>query len=108
MDIKNEKVISWAEAKKILSDKEKNKELVYEQKNALDHLRKFCKLPEIKSKKIIEELSAIENLKERHVIGILNFMPENLDELRTLFSNDRIVLSDDDSKKIVKIVKNNK
>ncbi|MCK5016900.1 MAG: hypothetical protein KAS32_07490 [Candidatus Peribacteraceae bacterium] len=108
MDIKNEKVISWSEAKKILSDKEKNKELVYEQKNALDHLRKFCKLPETKSKKIIEELGTMENLKERHIVGILNFLPENLDELRTLFSNDRIVLSEDDSKKIVKIVKDNK
>ena len=108
MDIKNEKVISWADAKKILSDKEKNKELVYEQKNALDHLRKFCKLPETKSKKIIEELSAIECLKERHVVGIINFLPENSDELRTLFSNDRIVLSEDDSKKIVKIIKGNK
>lgn len=108
MNIKDEKVVSWIEAKKILSEKEKNRELVYEQKNALEHLRKFCKIPEKKYEKIIEELKAMDKLKERHIVSIINFMPENQNDLRVLFANERLVLTEDDKKKILKLVKENK
>jgi len=108
MDIKNERAVSWADAKKILMDKEKVRELVYEQKNALEHLRKFCKLSEKKYGKIVEDLRTIEKLKEKHIVGIINFLPENEEELRVLFANERVVLTDDDKKKILKIVKDNK
>lgn len=108
MDIENEKVVSWLNAKKILMETEKKKELVYEQKNALEHLRKFCKLPEKKYGKMIEDLKKIEKLKDKHIAGIINFLPETQDELRILFANERVVLTDDDNKKILKIVKENK
>lgn len=108
MDVRNEKAVSWTDAKKILLEEEKKKELVYEQKNALDHLRKFCKLPEKKYSKMVEELRGIEKLKEKHIVSILNFLPENQEELRVLFANERVVLTDDDKKKILKIVKDNK
>jgi DNA-directed RNA polymerase subunit F len=108
MNVKDEKAVSWADAKKILSESEKNKELVYEQKNALDHLRKFCKLPEKKYEKMFEELKAMDRLKDRHIINIINFLPENQNELRVLFANERLVLNEDDKKKILKIVKDNK
>lgn len=108
MNIKEEKSVSWVEAKKVLSEKEGNRELVYEQKNALEHLRKFCKIPEKKFEKMVEELRGMEKLKERHIVSIINFMPENQNELRVLFANERLVLTDDDKKKILKIVKENK
>jgi DNA-directed RNA polymerase subunit F len=108
MNVRDEKVVSWLEAKKILSEKEKNRELVYEQKNALEHLRKFCKLPEKKYEKIVEELKAMDKLKGRHIVSIINFMPENQNDLRVLFANERLVLTEDDKKKILRIVKENK
>ncbi|MEM5871799.1 MAG: hypothetical protein QW051_02920 [Candidatus Aenigmatarchaeota archaeon] len=108
MNIKNEKIVSWFEAKKILSEKEKNKELVYEQKNALDHLRKFCKLADKKYETILNELKKIDKLKDKHIIMLLNFLPENQNELNTLFASERLVLSDDEKKKILEIIKENK
>ena len=108
MDVKDEKAISWLNAKKILLEKEKNKELVYEQKNALEHLRKFCKLPEKKYSKMLEELRKIDKLKDKHIAGIINFLPETQDELRVLFASERVVLTDDEKKKILKTVKENK
>ena len=108
MDIKGEKQISWFDVKKVLLGKEKDKELGYEQKNALDHLRKFCKISEKKATAMREELCKMEKLKEKHVNFIVNFLPENLDELRTVFAHDRIVLSEDEKKKIIKVVKDNK
>jgi DNA-directed RNA polymerase subunit F len=106
MEIKSEKVTNWVEAKKILMKKEK--ELGYEQKNALEHLRKFCKISEKKVKKMMEELGKLEKLRDKHIVNIINFLPENLDELRVLFAHERVVLSDEDKKKILKIVKENK
>ena len=40
METKGERFVTLAEAKKILEKKAKEKELGYEQKNALEHLRK--------------------------------------------------------------------
>ena len=105
MEVKSEEVVSWSEVKRMLMEKEKKKELGYEQKNALEHLRSFSKLSETKEKKIVEALSRIEKLRKKHMINILNFLPENLNELKILFSNERIVLSDDDKKNIIKIIK---
>jgi len=108
MNVRNEKIVSWAEAKKIISEKENGKEFAYEQKNALDHLRKFCKLPEKKYEKMVEELKGIEKLKVKHIVSIINFLPENQNDLRLLFANERLVLNDDEKRKILKIVKDAK
>jgi len=108
MEVKSERVANWVEVKKILSRMEKEKELGYEQKNALEHLRKFCKISESKAEKIINELRKIEKLKDKHIANIVNFLPENLDELRIIFANERVVLTDDDKKQILKIVKENR
>ena len=107
MEVNDEKAANWIEVKKILMKREKEKELGYEQKNALEHLRKFCKLPESKTEKMLDELKKIEKLKDKHIVNIVNFLPENSDELRILFANERVVLTDDDKKKILKIVKDN-
>jgi DNA-directed RNA polymerase subunit F len=105
MEVKNDRVVTWPEAKKILLEKEKQKELGYEQKNALEHLRKFCKMSEKNFKEIKEELKKIEKLNERQITNIINLLPQNLDELRVIFANERIVLSEEDKKKILDIVK---
>ncbi len=108
MEIENVKNVNWIFVKKVLASKEKEKELGYEQKNALDHLRKFCKISEKKAETIREELVKIGKLKEKHMNYILNFLPDNLDDLRLIFAHERVVLSEDDKKKILKIVKSNK
>ena len=105
MDVKEEKEITWAEAKKLLGSREKEKELGYEQKNALEHLRKFSKLSEKKVKEMFEELGKIERLKDRQKINIINMLPQDMDDLRVLFANEVMSLSDENKKKILSIVK---
>lgn len=107
MEVREEKMITWATAKKLLEVKEKEskKELGYEQKNALEHLRKFSKLSEKKAKDMLDELGKIERLKERQRIGIVNMMPQDMDDLKVLFANEVLSLSEDDKKKILSIVK---
>ncbi len=103
MDIKEQKQITLAEAKKILEEKEKQKELVYEQKNALEHLRKFSKLSHQKVEEMYSELEKIRKLSERHIVAIIDHLPEDPDYLRILLSG--LDLSAEDKKKIIDAVK---
>ena len=105
METKGERFVTLAEAKKILEKKAKEKELGYEQKNALEHLRKFSKLSEKEANEMIEELQKIGKLRERHIVAIVNILPMDPDELRLLLSNEVVTLSDEDKKKIISIVK---
>lgn len=105
MEIKNEKIVTWAEAKSILEKRAKEKALGYEQKNALEHLKKSSKLSLSKTEELVKALSEITKLKERHIAFIANFLPQDEDDLRVLFANELINLKPDDRKKILSIVK---
>jgi len=105
MKVDSEKFVAWPVIKKALERKEKEKELSYEQKNALEHLRKFTKLSEKDAVEMAEELSKVERLKEKHVVSIINHMPQDPEELRVLFANEVANLSDEDKRKIISIVK---
>lgn len=104
MDILDEKFVSWSEAKKILEKKAKEKELGYEQKNALEHLKKFSKLSEKKISDMIKSFKKNEKLRDRHIMNIVSILPQNMDELNILFSNEIITLSEDEKKNILKSV----
>jgi len=105
MRVESEKFVAWAEVKKVLEKKEKEKELSYEQKNALEHLRKFSKISEKEANEMAEELGKIERLREKHIISIINHLPQDPDDLRVLFANETVSISDEDRKKIISIVK---
>ncbi len=105
MEIVEEKFVTWSDAKKVLDKKSKEKELGYEQKNALEHLRKFSKMTQKSVTELRGDLDKIERLKERHKVAIIDMLPNDEDELRMLFSNEIMTISDDDKKKIVSLVK---
>ena len=104
MEVTEEKFVSWAEARKILEKKEKEKELGYEQKNALDHLRKYSKLSTKKAEELADKLRKNERLNDRHVTNIVDQLPKSVEEVNLLFSNEIITLADDDKKAIIKAV----
>jgi DNA-directed RNA polymerase subunit F len=105
MKVNEEKLITWHEARKILDSKAKEKALGYEQKNALEHLKKFCKISGKAAEEMVSKLAENRKLKEKHIISIINIMPKNTDELRILFANEAITLSEEEKKKIINIVK---
>ena len=105
MDIKSEKFVTPYEARKILKKKSKEMELNYEQKNAFDYLNKFCRIAEKDIEALSSELRGVEKLNDKHIVGIVGMMPKDDEDLRLLFANERIVLADDDKKKIIAAVK---
>jgi DNA-directed RNA polymerase subunit F len=105
MEIKSERFVTSYEAKKILKKREKESELNYEQKNALDYLNKFKKKAEKDVRELLDTLGKIEKLQERHVVAIVETLPRDEDDFRLLFANERIVLGDNERQQILSAVK---
>ena len=100
-----EKPVTLSEVKNILEKISKDrKELLYEQRIALEHAQMFAKLPVTKTKKVIEELSKLDFLKENQVYKIADILPLNEDDVKTIFAKERTTIGNDEIKKILDIV----
>jgi DNA-directed RNA polymerase subunit F len=105
MKVIEDKLITAAETKSIIKAREKEKELGYEQKSALESLSKHCKLTPKRAEEMEAELRKIERLRDRHVVAVMDNMPQDMEDLRVLFASDVINLSEDDKKAILSVVK---
>ena len=99
------KPVTLTEVKNILKKVEKDrKELLYEQKIALEHAHKFAKLSVKKSEGLIKELLKLDFLHEIHAYKIADILPSTEDDVKTIFAKERITLSENDIKKILDLV----
>lgn len=105
MNILSEEVITDSAAKEMLESRSKNSELKYEQKNALETLRKFIKFNPEKIKVLTEELKRVEKLRDRQIVAIANFLPENKDDLRAILHKEYTNFSPEDMNTILEIVR---
>jgi len=105
VEIVIEEDVSMHEAKKILEDRRKERDLVYDQKICVDYLEKSSKITLAKSRNLVEELSKISILKPRYISLILNMLPDTEEEVDVLFSKERTNLKKEEVKQIVEIVK---
>ena len=97
--------ISMPEAKEIIEEREKEKELGYEQKLAAEHLKKFTKLSPADAKKFLKELGEILRMSPETIVQIANLMPKTADELRLIFAREKFSLKEDETTKILELVK---
>jgi DNA-directed RNA polymerase subunit F len=100
------KPVSLSEVKNILKKVEKEREeLLYEQKIALEHARKFVKLNVKKNNDMVRELSNLDFIQEIHAYKIADILPTSEDDVKTIFAKERITLDENETKKILEIVK---
>lgn len=109
MQILEEKNITLAEAKAILEKKEQEKvaaqkELGYEQKVTLEHLRKFVRLSPETTEKAKKELEALGVLKDYQISALIDVLPKNEEEVNMLFVKERIGLEKEQVGKILSIL----
>jgi len=105
MNILSEEVVPDVEAKTLLENREKEGELRYEQKNALELLRKSVKLDKEKNASLIEELKKVEKLREKQIVTIVNFLPEDRDDLRAVLQKEYSALTNDEINLVLEILK---
>lgn len=105
MKVKKERFISMAQARSVLKKSSDEEDLVYEQKNALEFLDKHSPLKKKDSQKLKEDLEKIEKLRNKHIVVIMDNLPQTKDDLRVLFTKEVVSLSDKDKDRILKAVK---
>ncbi|MCX6821380.1 MAG: DNA-directed RNA polymerase subunit F [Candidatus Aenigmarchaeota archaeon] len=104
-EILKEMLITNTEAKNILAERKKEIELGYEQKNALDYLKKYDRLTEKRFKELVEKLTEIKKLRERQIILIANLLPQDSEDLRLILEKDYSLLIDEEKNLIFETVK---
>ncbi len=108
IEILNEQALSMSEMKEELKKiKSRDKELTFRANKVEEYLNTFDtvdfkKVEELKKK--LEGLNVLR-LKDRHIVKILDVMPEDLDSLRLIFSGENLTLKQEDLDKILKALK---
>ena len=102
--ILDRKPLNLNEVEKILediSDSDKNEEMKI-------HLKKFLKNKPERAEKIKQELEQADllKLKREHIVKIVDLIPEDASDLNKIFTD--ISLNEDETNKILEIIKNSK
>ncbi len=99
--------ISNSEVLDFVNKREKEKELTYREEKTKEYLKKTTKLKLSDFKKAKEELLALEipRISQDHIIKILDIMPKSGTELRAIVSHSGTILVDEDSSKIIDVLK---
>ena len=101
----DKKLVTISEVKNILKKIEKDRpELTYEQRIALEHSNKFSKLTNQKSKDLIKDLMKLEFIEEIHAYKIVDLLPKNSEDIKTIFAKERLNLDENKIKEIIKLV----
>ena len=107
--IKNIKALSLAEVEGILKKHPQIEENMAA-KSTTEYIGKFVKLKPEKAlgiKEILKELN-IEKLKDKHISKIIDFMPEDAEDLKKIFVGEDFSLEQDEINRILEKIKESK
>lgn len=108
MEILKEDEVDIHEAKRILEERQKESDLVYEQKICIEFLEKISKSLGADTKQLYEDLVKIGILRPRHIALIVNIMPDTEEEVQSIFSKETINLKKEEITQILDALKNAK
>lgn len=102
--MEDKKMVSLAEVKDILTERQAEGELTAEQKLALEHATKFARLDSKKAKKLIKELLELGFVSEVNAVKIADLLPTHADDVRLIFSKERASVEKKDIEKILSVI----
>lgn len=110
MEILEETPIPLVKIKKILEDRYLKGEVNLFQRKAYEHSKKFSKISEEDTYKLIKELENFnqkinKKIRREEIIKIVEILPKTIDELRAILVQGRIDLKKEEAEEILKIVK---
>ena len=109
-EVLDEEYLTTPEAKELLSDIEneraldEDREMRYELARAIEHVNRFAVLEAEESRELVAELLELEKVDEPTGYKIANLLPEDRDELRSVFAQERYSLSGDELDDVLDIV----
>lgn len=102
--MEDKKILTLAEVKDILAERQGDGELTPEQKLALEHSRKFSRVDSKKARKLVKELLELGFVSEVNAVKIADVMPSTADDVRLIFSKERASVEKKDIEKILSVV----
>ena len=87
-----ERYVTLPEVKQLLDEAGQTRELTADQKLALDHAQKVAKLSLEKAQELQAELAKLGFVSDALCAKIADLLPAYSDEVRVLFSKERMVL----------------
>jgi DNA-directed RNA polymerase subunit F len=105
MEILKEDEVNVHDAKKILEERQKEADLVYEQKICIEFLEKISKTLDVDVPQLKGELEKIVILRPRHIALIINILPDTEEEVQSIFSKETINLKKEELGQIIEAVK---
>lgn len=91
------------EVKNLLSERNKDSELTYEQQQAFDYSKKFSKIPPSKGEKLMKDLKAIEGLDDDFIVKAIDILPQDIETARLILPGKGASISDDILNKVVEL-----
>jgi len=106
----SEEYLTVAETKAILEELEReraadeDREMRYELARAIEHVNRFAVLDPEESLEFVDELLELEKVNGPTAYKIANLRPQDRDELRALYAQERFTLSGDELDDILAVV----
>ncbi|PSP32221.1 DNA-directed RNA polymerase subunit F [Halobacteriales archaeon QH_10_67_22] len=106
----DEEYLTVAETKVILEDLEReraadeDREMRYELARAIEHVNRFAVLDPEESREFVEELLELDKVDEATAYKVANLRPQDRDELRALYAQERYSLSGEELDAILEVV----
>ena len=106
----DEEYLTVAETKAILEELEReraadeDREMRYELARAIEHVNRFAELDPEESREFVGELLELEKVDEPTAYKIADLQPQDRDELRAVYAQERYSLSGDELDEILAVV----
>jgi len=106
----DEEYLTISEAKALLEDIEgeragdEDREMQYELARAVEHVNQFAVLDAEEARELVGELEELEKVDEKTAYKIADLLPQNRDELRAVFAQERYSLDGDELDEILNVV----
>ena len=106
----DEEHLTISEAKELLAEVEaeraadEDREMRYELARAIEHVNRFALLTPEESRELVDELLELEKVDEATAYKVTDLLPQDRDELRAVFAQQRYSLSGDELDDILNVV----
>jgi len=106
----DEEYLTLSETKELLADVEadraadEDREMRYELARAIEHVNRFAVLEPEEAQELVDQLLDFEKVDEATAYKIANLLPQDRDELRAVYAQERYSLSGDELDEILNVV----
>ncbi|WP_227379790.1 RNA polymerase Rpb4 family protein [Haladaptatus halobius] len=105
----DEETLTTAEAKELLAEIEADyaatdRDMNFNLKRAIEHVNRFAVLDAEESRELVMELLELEKVDESTAVKIVDLLPQDRDELRAIYAQERFTLSGDELDEILNLV----